>query len=166
MVESVKGSPTKKKSKTTPPAEIHKSKKWGLHPLVTPPTKPPVISTTDSPPKIHPTIHQTHQPASHAHWVDVLVLNPLAPYGRWPHGKLVETRAIRVSFFDEQLAGCVIITWEIFFKKLEKPGITNKQYLYTCHCLGLIFSCNKVIMVDPVFYSVFCRRNIRVLVVN
>ena len=32
-------------------------------------------------------------------------------------------------------------------KKLEKPCITMGQY--TCQFLGLIFSCNKVILVDP-----------------
>ena len=45
-------------------------------------------------------------------------------------------------------SGFAIITWSNS-KKLEKPCIT--QGLATCQFVGLILSCNKVIMVDPVF---------------
>ena len=37
--------------------------------------------------------------------------------------------------------------------KLEKPCITKR--LATCHSLGLIFPCNKALMVDPVLFLLF-----------
>ena len=47
---------------------------------------------------------------------------------------------------DCEYRGFAIITWKNP-KILEKPCITKG--LATCQFLGLIFSCNKVIMVDP-----------------
>ena len=47
----------------------------------------------------------------------------------------------------EVVTGFAIITWNNP-KKLEKPCITKG--LATCQSLGLIFSCNKVLMLDAV----------------
>ena len=56
------------------------------------------------------------------------------------------TQVTYLGYLDHK-SGFAIITWNNR-KKLEKPEKSPWDKRYDCHVLGLIFPCNKVLMVD------------------
>lgn len=128
MVESTKGSPTKKKSKKTQPAEIHRTKK--MRPSST------SYRTKKRPGNFNyrfPATNSPHNPPNCLSRSLGGCTGTKSPGAIWTltSRRLVEpltTESHRGDsiwiFFDEQRH---IITWEIFLKNLGKPGITNKQ---------------------------------------